>query len=256
MTVDRWLADLEHRHLSTLTFSEVARALRALSSAYVERRHVVSGGATLGTTGKRAAFALFYAPLHFLAVRHAVSALGLHSPPPTHILDLGCGTGAAGAAWSSLCDSRPSVTGVDVHPWAVAEARHTYRDVGIAGTAKVGRIERIAPQRPGTGIVAAYVLNELPASTRVEVTTRLLDMVRAGSTLLVIEPIATRLVPWWPSLVAAATDLGGRADEWRVPIERPDIVRRLDTAVGLDHRTLTFRSLLVPASATAPRPPR
>src|SRR5262245_58859924 len=34
-----WLAALETRHLANLRVSEVTRALRALSSAYVERRH-------------------------------------------------------------------------------------------------------------------------------------------------------------------------------------------------------------------------
>lgn len=255
MTIDGWLADLKRRHLSTLTVSEVARALRALSSAYVERRHVVSEGATLGTSGKRAAFALFYAPLHFLAVRQAVDALGLASPPPAHVLDLGCGTGAAGAAWASACDPQPAITGVDVHPWAVAEARHTYRALGLRGTARVGRIERVAQPRPGTGIVAAYVLNELPQATRAEAMTRLLGMVRGDCSLLVLEPIATRLVRWWPAFAEQAAALGGRADEWRVPIERPEIVRRLDTAVGLDHRTLTFRSLFVPSPSVTRRPP-
>ena len=36
--LEDWLAALEKRHLSDLTFAEVSRALRALSSTYVERR--------------------------------------------------------------------------------------------------------------------------------------------------------------------------------------------------------------------------
>jgi len=59
---------------------EVTRALRALSSAYVERRHKVHAGATLDSAGKRAAFALFYGPLHFLCVAHLVSALQARIP--------------------------------------------------------------------------------------------------------------------------------------------------------------------------------
>src|SRR5438132_7372132 len=54
---DRWMAALETRHLADLTVREVARALRALSSAYVERRHTLAAGAALGGAGKRAAFA-------------------------------------------------------------------------------------------------------------------------------------------------------------------------------------------------------
>src|SRR4051794_34952504 len=63
--VSTWLDALDQRHLADLTSSEVARALRALSSCYVERRARLATGGALDSAGKRAAFALFYAPLHF-----------------------------------------------------------------------------------------------------------------------------------------------------------------------------------------------
>src|SRR6267143_3876351 len=72
---DVWLLRLEARHLADLTFSEVSRALRALSSTYVERRGRLVEGAALSGAGKRAAFALFYGPIHFLLVREIVRAL-------------------------------------------------------------------------------------------------------------------------------------------------------------------------------------
>src|SRR5215210_6798605 len=71
----RWIAALEARHLADLTFPEVSRALRALSSAYVERRQRLAEGAALAGAGKRAAFALFYGPLHYLLIREIVQAL-------------------------------------------------------------------------------------------------------------------------------------------------------------------------------------
>src|SRR5688572_32288957 len=49
-------------------------------SSDLERRH--AKGRALDTAGKRAAFALFYAPLHFLTVRHVVSALGADRDVP------------------------------------------------------------------------------------------------------------------------------------------------------------------------------
>src|SRR5438876_6728146 len=67
---NEWIVGLEARHLADLTFSEVSTALRAVSSAYVERRAKLARGAALSGTGKRAAFALFYGPLHYLLVRH------------------------------------------------------------------------------------------------------------------------------------------------------------------------------------------
>src|SRR4026209_95196 len=90
---------LEARHLADLRVPEVTRALRALSSAYVERRRQTmarAGGhvhGALDTAGKRAAFALFYAPLHFIAVSEVIRARGAHTVPPKTIIDLGCGTG-------------------------------------------------------------------------------------------------------------------------------------------------------------------
>src|SRR5215207_9804850 len=89
----RWLATLEARHLADLRFAEVTRALRALSSAYVQRRQKLAAGAALDSKGKRAAFALFYGPLHLLTVSNIVRSLGAGTSAPSEILDLGCGTG-------------------------------------------------------------------------------------------------------------------------------------------------------------------
>src|SRR5919198_1895449 len=96
--IEQWLAALEERHLANLTRAELTRSLRALSSCYVERRHRLTQGAALESAGKRAAFALFYAPLHFLTVTHIIEALGDDARSSRAILDVGCGTGAAGAA--------------------------------------------------------------------------------------------------------------------------------------------------------------
>src|SRR5436190_14944045 len=107
---DRWLAALERRHLANLTFAEVSRALRALSSAYVERRGPVALGRALSGEGKRAAFALFYGPLHYLLTREIIDAVAPRSVQT--VVDLGCGTGAAGAAFAAR---RPSIVGIDRH---------------------------------------------------------------------------------------------------------------------------------------------
>src|SRR5258708_12196032 len=85
--IEGWLAALEARHLASLTRPELTRALRALSSCYVERRERLTSGAALEGAGKRAAFALFYGPLHFLTVTALVRALlphqlRIHPLPP------------------------------------------------------------------------------------------------------------------------------------------------------------------------------
>src|SRR6516225_3045716 len=95
---DAWIAGLEARHFAELTFPEVSRSLRALSSTYVERRKKIREGAALSGAGKRAAFALFYGPIHYLLIERIVRELPGAAAGAAQLVDLGCGTGAAGAA--------------------------------------------------------------------------------------------------------------------------------------------------------------
>ena len=132
-----WLTALEQRHLANLTRSELTRALRALSSCYVERRDKLDSGAALEGAGKRAAFALFYGPLHFLTISEVLKALNTTGGPPRTIHDLGCGTGVGGAAWALACDGAPTIDGIDRNAWAVSEANWTYRELALRGRAVV-----------------------------------------------------------------------------------------------------------------------
>src|SRR5438477_8367338 len=136
--ITSFLAALEARHLASLTRAEVTRALRALSSCYVERRAQLAGGAALDGAGKRAAFALFYGPLHLLTIGEIVRALGAHDRGIATIHDIGCGTGVGGAAWALACDTPPSINGIDRNAWAVAEANWTYRQLQLRGSARAG----------------------------------------------------------------------------------------------------------------------
>jgi hypothetical protein len=246
-----WLAALEKRHLADLTRSEVRRALQALSSLYVERRGRLAGGAALEGAGKRAAFALYYGPLHFLVVRQVVRGLGAAKEPPARILDLGCGTGSAGAAWALEAGRRPPLEGVDRSGWAVAEARWTFRTLGLRGRAEASGLEGARLPGPGGGVVAAFCLNELEESPRERLRQRLLEAGRRGTRVLVVEPLARRVAPWWSSWAAEVRTSGGRDDEWRFPVELPPVLAQLDRAAGLDHRELTARSLWLDAGRNA-----
>jgi SAM-dependent methyltransferase len=237
---------LERRHLATLTFAEVRRALQALSSLYVERRGRLATGAALEGAGKRAAFALYYGPLHFLLVREIVRALGGGLPPRSRVLDLGCGTGAAGAAWALEADDRPFVEGVDRSGWAVEEARFTLARLGLRGEARKGALERARIPDPPGGVVAAFAVNEVPEDTRPGLLEGLVAAARRGTAVLVVEPLARRALPWWDGWASAFAAAGGRADEWRFAVPLPDVVARLDRAAGLDHRELGGRSLWLP----------
>ena len=240
---DRWVRALEQRHLRELTFAELRRALQALSSLYVERRPKLERGAALDGAGKRAAFALFYGPLHFLVVRHVVRQLGAGRPPLRRILDLGCGNGASGAAWALESSRSTELVGVDLHPWAVAEASWSWQNLGLDGRTTRGRLEKRHLPGAGAAVLLAYTANELPDETRRKLLPDLLDAAKRGARLLVVEPISRRAVPWWEEWADHFRDTGGRADRWRFPIELPETLQRLDRAAGLDHRELTARSL-------------
>ncbi len=238
-----WIAALEARHLADLTFQEVSRSLRALSSVYVERRGRLTDGAALSGRGKRAAFALFYGPLHFVLVRHIAHALGA-LPRCDAIVDLGCGTGASGAAWATTSTTPPTLLGVDRHPWAVDEARQTYRALGLRGRAQVGDGAGMTVPA-GSAVLAAFFVNELDEASRSALLPRLCAHAERGSHLLVVEPVARAAAPWWPAWRRAVESVGGRSQEWRVRLPLPPIVEKLDRAAGLNHRELTARTLYV-----------
>ena len=241
--ITRWLTALEERHLADLTFSEVARALRALSSNYVERRDRLASRGALDSAGKRAAYALYYSPLHLLTVDHIVDALRIDAKSARHILDLGCGCGAAGAAWAARLNPAALVTGVDSHPWALGEASFTYRWWGLQSDVKQCDAARIRIPRSADGVVAGWMINELDGGSRDAVKDALLAAASRGLQVLIVEPIATRVSPWWGEWVQAFGKVGGRADEWRFSIELPDLLKRLDRAAGLRHEVLTARSI-------------
>jgi hypothetical protein len=244
--VDAWLAALDVRHLAHLTTSETARALRALSSCYVERRSKLAAGGALGTAGKRAAFALFYGPLHFFVARDILRSLPSARDPVRDVIDLGCGTGVVGAAWGLEADAR-GIRGVDRNPWAVAEANWTYRQLHLNGRAAqrdVARRESATIKvRPGTAVVAAYLANELGPEGRGTLLSELLEAHARGARVLVIEPVSRRVSPWWEAWQRSFERVNGRADEWRFSGVLPPTQLALARAAGLDPRELTARTL-------------
>jgi SAM-dependent methyltransferase len=243
-----WIATLEAKHLADLTFPEVSRALRALSSTYVERRQKLAEGAALSGAGKRAAFALFYGPLHYLLLTHIVQQLPGAIENMSTLLDLGCGTGASGAAWANACrspkhDAGPRVVGVDRHPWAIGEAAATYRAFKIPATVRQGDIANAALPKGPASILAAFTMNELGDPERDALLSRLVERARQGDRVLIVEPLAGFVARWWNRWRDTVEAAGGRADEWRLRTELPPIVAKLDRAAGLNHREITGRSL-------------
>jgi SAM-dependent methyltransferase len=238
----QYLNALEERHLADLRFSEVTRALRALSSAYVERRETaLAGHKALDGAGKRAAFALYYGPLHFLLIQHIVRELGLSFKPGT-VVDLGCGTGVAGAAMATSTTPSLRVFGVDMHPWTLDEARFTYQAFGLHADVRRAHAARTRFPAGTSVVVAAFVVNELTDHDRAA----LLDHItQARVPTLIVEPISQRISPWWDEWAGAFEKMGGRADTWKARVETPPMIKRLAKAAGLRPEMLTARSLFV-----------
>jgi SAM-dependent methyltransferase len=241
----RWLGALQERHFAALNFQEVRRAVQALSVLYVERRNRIGEGSALDGAGKRAAFASYFAPLHFLLVREIVRALDAARLTTTDILDLGCGTGIAGAAWALEMNPPPRITGIDRNSWAVREAKWTYGAFALRSTV---RSEDLATFKIGrnTAVIAAFTINELSDEMRTRMLREMLSAARNGSPVLVIEPIARTVASWWTDWAKEWIAAGGREDDWRFSVQLPEALALMDKAAGLDHRELTGRSLWIP----------
>jgi hypothetical protein len=136
------------------------------------------------------------------------------------------------------------ITGVDRHPWAIEETRWTLRQLGLDGRARRATLERL-PALDNAAVVAAYTLNELEATDRLKVEDGLVRAAERGASVLILEPLARAAAPWWDTTAARLSAAGGRADEWRFPVDLPPILRTLDKAAGLDHRELRMRTIVL-----------
>jgi hypothetical protein len=94
-------------------------------------------------------------------------------------------------------------------------------------------------------VLAAYVLNELSEDLRQVVTRHLLEAAGRGTAILIVEPIARSITPWWDSAVEAFATHRARADEWRFAVTLPPLLEKFDRAAGLRHRELTCRTIAV-----------
>jgi len=248
VTVESWLEALEARHLANLTRSELTRALRALSSCYVERREKLASGGALEGAGKRAAFGLFYGPLHYLTIDEIVRALGAGATAVSTVHDVGCGTGVGGAAWALASGTPPVVRGIDRSAWAVAEANWTYRQLGIKGGARTGDAVRDCPLPPRSRdsrqvLLLGYTVNELPDAARAALLEKVTAWIAGGAALLIVEPIAKRDRGWWPEWASRLVPAGAVEHEWRFPARLPSSLRQIAKSAGLDPRELTARTL-------------
>lgn len=257
--IDRFVAALLERHASTMRRREFLKAVRALSARYVEQRAALPDRSPLDTPGKRSAFAAYFAPLHFLTVTGILRSLAPHTGTPgahslARIVDLGCGTGVAGAAWAVHLGARSQILGVDRSGWAVGEAAWTYRALELTGRATradvVATAERLVARADRDrvdqiGLILAWSANELDDRARRALLPLLVDLAGRGAALLVVEPISTRAVPWFDDWATPLVRAGGREDTWRFDDARPEALAELAREAGLSSDALVARSLAI-----------
>jgi len=246
---DSWLEATRSRYLAKLTFSELRKGVQALSSLYVERR---SGGRiaarALSGEGKRAAFATYYAPLHFLVTHEAVSQLGggaFQGVRTVH--DLGCGTGAAGVAAATGLPGPPALCAVDRSSWALGEAVLTAGAFGLRSRTRRAALPAALP-RAGSAdlLVLGWVVNELPSDPRERLLRGIEAALARGARLLVLEALALSAAPWWPAWAKRLTAHDIEDRTLRRALDLPGWIHELDRACGLDHRELRARVLVGP----------
>jgi hypothetical protein len=226
--------------------------VRALSARYVERRAGLADRSPLDSAGKRAAFAAYYAPLHFLTTREVVRAAGAaRGNAIDRIVDLGCGTGAASAAWALEFARPPGITGIDEAGWALTEAAWTWRTLGLRAKSRRGDLVAAAAracrshEARGSTLLFAWSINELAPGDR----DRLLEILSAppaSCALLLIEPLARAVTPWWEAWVEALRPSGTLAGEWHFDVALPPALARIDEAAGFRRDRLGARTLWRP----------
>jgi hypothetical protein len=246
--VDAWIAGAVER-AAPLTLRDVRKGVQSVSAVYVEDR---SRGALAaraeGGPARRAALATYYAPLHFLTARHAAGEHAAALGDVDEILDLGCGTGAAGAGAAVALGADARVLGIDRSGWALGEARHTYAAFGLRARTRRAPLPGALPALGrGRLVVMGWMANELVPEAREALVERLERGLARGARLLWLEPLSGRVSPWWDAMATRLTRLGVMAAWSRTRPERPDWVARLDAASGLDHREIGARVLAGPA---------
>jgi SAM-dependent methyltransferase len=246
--LDAWLEAAVDRQ-APLTFTDLRKGVRALSARYVERRRREGVDRdAFASPAKRAAFATYYAALHLETAFRAASEAWPTGRLAERVIDLGAGSGAAGAG-AARALGVPAVLGLERSGWALREARATYAAFGLRGRTRRAELPGALPRpRAGDLLVAGWVLNECAPEVRNALIGGLEAALRAGGSVLILEPLAGAVAPWFDGLATRLAPVGCRSFEARYGGERPAWVSKMDHAAGLDHRELRARVLAGPES--------
>ncbi len=159
--------------------------------------------------GKRAALATYYAPLHFLATQHALARIGPARFGPVRRVFDSAAEPARRAPPRRACSIAASVVAIDRSGFALSEARHTYAAFGLLAQTKRAQLpERLPRPAPGDLWVLGWAVNELDERSRNALGERLVRAIESGVRVLLLEPLASGVVPWWPEWGTELARLG------------------------------------------------
>ena len=245
---------LRARHLCRADVSgSVALASRAVvhlrRAARPSRRRRRARGA-----GKRAAFALFYGPLHYLLIRESSVRCRARSRVRP-LIDLGCGTARPAPRGRAACRS-PAARSSDSIDTRGRSARRA-ADVSSVRTGGAHAPTRCRDAR------AAEVARTAAGGVHAERAARRVARRAAaasvrsrggGDRVLIVEPLARGVAPWWNRWQESGRLARRPRRRWRFRVELPAIVTKLDRAAGLNHRELTAAAVHLWLAGPPPSP--
>ena len=138
----------------------------------------------------------------------------------------------------------PPLTGLDRHPWAMDEARWTYRMVGLKGTAR-RRCRPSAAPRAWRRRDRCLCAQRITPDLRTRVQEQLLAAADRGARVLILEP-SREPSPLVGRRRLAGVEGRGTGGRMAIRARLPPLLQTLDKAAGLDHRELTVRSIWLP----------
>lgn len=97
--------------------------------------------------------------------------------------------------------------------------------------------------------VFGWSVNELATSSRDQLLDILCSDAAFGSSLLVIEPLARGVAPWWDAWARALEPGGAQQNAWHFDAALPPALARVDEAAGFRRDELGARTLWRPAVA-------
>lgn len=243
-----WWAKLEAIHNESragLTRRAWHQAIQAASRNYTSQRQRLSQSVAPSPAIQLAQHG-YYGVMHALIVQAIAAYFHIQQWPFQRLIDIGCNTGVAGL---TLCAQLPTITsyiGLEPQRWAAKKAKQFQLACAIPGKIFSGTGLTWQPQK-GDLILLSFVLNEMTESQRKVLHSKLLHHLEKGAGILIIEPIARHITPWWDSWLQSflpwSYSQANLQKAW--PVQTPQMWFESHHGAGFHHQRWKARSLWI-----------